>query len=71
MPSFLYFQSITNYKMCMPATCNTCDKTTWKGCGLHVPYAMDSIPKSQWCTCKSADGSLSEYPPKLGTGIAG
>ncbi|CDK30023.1 unnamed protein product [Kuraishia capsulata CBS 1993] len=42
-------------------------KQAWIGCGLHVPSAMSSFPKSEWCTC---EGSTNEYPPRAGTGKA-
>ncbi|CAH6722525.1 hypothetical protein CLIB1444_10S00386 [[Candida] jaroonii] len=50
--------------MCMKANCNYCKKTSWIGCGSHVPSVMDKVPKDQWCTCKGGD----TYPPKAGTG---
>ncbi|CCG25347.1 hypothetical protein CORT_0H02370 [Candida orthopsilosis Co 90-125] len=53
--------------MCRPAECQICSKKTWVGCGLHVPRAMDNVPKDQWCTCESASGiELNGYPPKFG-----
>jgi hypothetical protein len=35
--------------MCRPATCKTCGKTTWAGCGQHVDQVMRSVPTSQRC----------------------
>ena len=35
--------------MCRPATCRTCGKTTWTGCGRHVDQVMRSVPSSQRC----------------------
>ena len=35
--------------MCRPATCKTCGKTTWAGCGQHVDQVMASVPKAQRC----------------------
>lgn len=58
--SFLFVGDI----MCMKANCNYCKKTSWIGCGSHVPSVMDKVPKDQWCTCKGGD----TYPPKAGTG---
>lgn len=43
-------------------------KSTWWGCGNHVPSVMDSVDKSAWCTCEprvERDGT--EYPPKAST----
>ncbi|KAJ5473380.1 hypothetical protein N7475_002946 [Penicillium sp. IBT 31633x] len=51
--------------MCMKATCATCHKATWWGCGNHIPSVMDSISESEWCTCTpqvEKDGK--KYPPK-------
>ncbi|KAF2477819.1 uncharacterized protein BDR25DRAFT_206365 [Lindgomyces ingoldianus] len=51
--------------MCHQATCSNCHKTTWWGCGNHVPSVMKSIPTEQWCTCEpkvEKDGT--QYPPK-------
>ncbi|KAM5496601.1 Transcriptional regulator of nonfermentable carbon utilization [Microsporum canis] len=42
---------------------------TWKGCGLHVPGVLDSVPKEEWCTCvpkKTVNDK--EYPPMVGKG---
>jgi hypothetical protein len=36
--------------MCRPATCKTCGKTTWAGCGQHVDQVRRSVPAGQWCT---------------------
>ena len=35
--------------MCRPATCKTCGKTTWAGCGQHVDQVRRSVPAGQWC----------------------
>lgn len=37
--------------MCRPATCRTCHKATYKGCGQHVEQVLKSVPKNQRCTC--------------------
>ncbi|KAF2671081.1 hypothetical protein BT63DRAFT_423337 [Microthyrium microscopicum] len=50
--------------MCMSATCDKCQKTTWRGCGNHVPGVFESVPKDQWCECEpkvTKEGH--EYPP--------
>lgn len=36
--------------MCRPATCKTCGKTTWAGCGQHVDQVMSNVPTGQRCT---------------------
>lgn len=35
--------------MCRAATCKTCGKTTWAGCGQHVASVKAAVPASQWC----------------------
>lgn len=57
--------------MCRPSECNKCGRASWIGCGQHIPTAMNSTPKDQWCTCKHPEDSNTskEYPPKSGTGI--
>ncbi|KAF2770447.1 hypothetical protein EJ03DRAFT_310784 [Teratosphaeria nubilosa] len=50
--------------MCMKATCSKCQKTTWRGCGSHIPSVMDNIPQNEQCTCEpkvERDGK--KYPP--------
>ncbi|MDQ0425008.1 lipoate-protein ligase B [Cellulomonas iranensis] len=38
--------------MCSPATCETCGKVTWTGCGQHVDAVMADVPRDQQCTCR-------------------
>ncbi|QSS61415.1 hypothetical protein I7I51_03590 [Histoplasma capsulatum] len=55
--------------MCMQSSCSICSKTSWRGCGNHVPRVMDSVPTEQWCTCtpkQKIEGK--EYPPRAGEG---
>jgi hypothetical protein len=35
--------------MCRPVRCKTCGKTTWTGCGQHVPAVKAAVPADQWC----------------------
>ncbi len=35
--------------MCRAATCKTCGKTTWAGCGQHVDQVMRNVPSGQRC----------------------
>jgi hypothetical protein len=35
--------------MCRAATCRTCGKTTWAGCGQHVDQVMRNVPSGQRC----------------------
>ncbi|KAM0798109.1 hypothetical protein BDR22DRAFT_860500 [Usnea florida] len=58
--------------MCKSASCDKCQKSTWWGCGLHVPSVMDKLPKEEWCTCEpkvekeGGEGKVG-YPPMKGT----
>ncbi|KAL5042075.1 hypothetical protein BDW71DRAFT_211533 [Aspergillus fruticulosus] len=61
----LYLFPFLFLKMCMKATCSTCQKTTWWGCGNHIPAVLDAVPESERCTCEpkvERDGK--QYPPK-------
>ncbi|MFD1053426.1 hypothetical protein [Terrabacter terrigena] len=35
--------------MCRPATCSTCGKTTWAGCGQHVDQVMARVAPGDRC----------------------
>ncbi|KAF1963416.1 hypothetical protein CC80DRAFT_381394, partial [Byssothecium circinans] len=51
--------------MCRRAVCESCEKTTWWGCGNHIPSVMDGVPHDQWCTCTpKVQKAGHEYPPK-------
>lgn len=41
--------------MCRPATCKTCGKTTWEGCGEHIAEVEASVPAGQWCPGHAGD----------------
>jgi hypothetical protein len=41
--------------MCRQATCRSCQKTTWAGCGAHVQQVMGPVPEDQRCRCAPAD----------------
>ncbi len=41
--------------MCRQATCRSCNKTTWDGCGQHVQQVMGSVPKDERCSCPDPD----------------
>ncbi len=43
--------------MCSQATCSTCNKTTWRGCGSHVDAVMANVPTARRCTCERAPKS--------------
>jgi len=38
-------------KMCFKVKCSKCQKTTWKGCGLHAEAVMRDVPEADRCTC--------------------
>jgi hypothetical protein len=40
--------------MCQRATCRTCGKATFRGCGQHVEQVLAGVPKSQRCSCSPA-----------------
>ena len=41
--------------MCRSATCKTCGKTTWAGCGQHVDQVMAGVPRTDRCQGHGAD----------------
>ncbi|MEI6591347.1 MAG: hypothetical protein WCO24_05010 [Actinomycetes bacterium] len=41
--------------MCSPVTCETCQKTTWTGCGEHIEQALEGVPQEQICVCERQD----------------
>ena len=45
--------------MCRRATCKTCGKTTWAGCGQHVDQVMASVPSADRCPGHPKDKSSS------------
>ena len=45
--------------MCQPATCRTCKKATYRGCGMHVEQVLAGVPKSQRCSCDRTGTSSS------------
>jgi len=50
--------------MCKKATCDTCKKATWWGCGKHVPSVLDGVPDAERCVCEprvEREGKM--YPP--------
>ncbi|KAI6375754.1 hypothetical protein MCOR25_002914 [Pyricularia grisea] len=58
--------------MCMGATCGTCSKKSWRGCGSHISSAMAGVPESEWCTCEPKvefEGTM--YPPAAKMSIPG
>jgi hypothetical protein len=37
--------------MCRQATCRSCGKASWAGCGQHVDQVMRNVPRNQRCGC--------------------
>jgi hypothetical protein len=51
--------------MCRPATCRTCSKTTWAGCGQHVDQVMRNVPAPRRCDCTANQRSTGGFFGKL------
>lgn len=41
--------------MCQRATCKSCGKATYRGCGMHVEQVLAGIPRSERCSCPPRD----------------
>ncbi len=39
--------------MCSPATCRTCGKASYSGCGQHVDQMLAGVPQNKRCDCSS------------------
>ena len=37
--------------MCSPATCRSCGKATYTGCGAHVDQVLRGVPRAERCGC--------------------
>ncbi len=49
--------------MCSPATCRTCGKPSYTGCGQHVERVLGHVPVDQRCSCATAQQA--PLPPSL------
>ncbi len=38
--------------MCRLATCKTCGKPTYAGCGAHIEQVLGHVPQSDRCHCR-------------------
>lgn len=38
--------------MCSPATCHSCGKATYSGCGMHVDQVLGHVAPENRCTCR-------------------
>ncbi|RSL80539.1 hypothetical protein CEP51_006509 [Fusarium floridanum] len=57
----LYYSTVT---MCKKATCGTCNKTSWWGCGSHISSVLDSVPAAERCECEpKIEVGGTSYPP--------
>lgn len=52
--------------MCRAATCTTCGKTTWAGCGQHVQSVKKSVPASQWCGGQHTHAEIAQAQSQRG-----
>lgn len=43
--------------MCSPATCRTCGKASYAGCGQHVEQVLAGVPQHKRCSCSANAGS--------------
>ena len=48
--------------MCSPATCPSCGKATWTGCGNHVEQALAGVAPAQRCQGHSPAGQAESAP---------
>ncbi|ASN53513.1 MULTISPECIES: hypothetical protein [Sinomonas] len=52
--------------MCSPATCSTCGKVTWAGCGQHIDQVFANVPQDRRCPGHdSGTGSNASFINKL------
>lgn len=49
--------------MCRPATCSTCNKPTYAGCGMHIEQVLGHVPRDQRCKCREAQQQAGESKP--------
>ncbi|KAK3322132.1 hypothetical protein B0H66DRAFT_553475 [Apodospora peruviana] len=58
--------------MCYGATCPTCSKQAWRGCGSHIPGVFANVPEDKWCTCEpKVDVGGRAYPPQAKMAMPG
>ena len=51
--------------MCQRATCKSCGKATYRGCGMHVEQVLAGVPTSQRCSCPPTAPSAARKPTGL------
>jgi len=50
--------------MCNPAICPRCEKTTWRGCGMHVDTVMSRVGAEDRCECSAAPVQPAAWFPR-------
>ncbi|MFZ0159039.1 MAG: hypothetical protein WAL50_08440 [Kineosporiaceae bacterium] len=51
--------------MCSPATCRTCGKATYTGCGQHVEQVLRGVAKKDRCDCPPEARTTGGFLSKL------
>jgi len=46
--------------MCQPVTCNSCNKTTYTGCGQHLDEVFAGLSADQICKCGTDEDTRSD-----------
>jgi hypothetical protein len=56
--------------MCSPATCSSCGKATYTGCGMHVEQVLGNVPPAERCRCREerAEGRAKDATAGGGAG---
>jgi hypothetical protein len=47
--------------MCRRATCKSCQKPSWKGCGAHVEQVLGDVAPDDRCDCSATASSGSGF----------
>lgn len=50
--------------MCSPASCPTCGKATWTGCGMHADQVMARVPVPERCQCRATPAQPASWYPR-------
>ncbi len=50
--------------MCSPATCPSCNKITWRGCGMHVDAVMVNVTPENRCECSVQPAQPAAWFPR-------
>lgn len=51
--------------MCQRATCPTCNKPTYAGCGRHIEQVLGDVPPDQRCKCREEGKDHKGEPSSL------